>query len=723
VPTGVEPGNSTAGDGPPAKGLDSLPSILKWRAVHQPERLAYLFLADGETEQARLTYAELDRRARCVARALLERGEPGDRVLLLYPASLDYIVAFFGCLYAGMVAVSTLPPRPNRALSSLARVASDSGAKLALTTEGMLSGLTAQWGNHPELTDVERLTSESLDTNIDDSWQAPDIDPEAIAFLQYTSGSTSAPRGVMVTHANLFYNCSYMKAAFGLSEESLSVTWAPHFHDMGLIEGLSNPVFAGCPVVVIPPVQFVRRPMAWLRAISRYKATHSGGPNFAFDLCARKVKPADLESLDLSSWKTAYCGAEPIRMETFELFAKTFTPCGFRRDSFYPSYGLAEGTLMISGGIPSEPPVLERLDAGQLELNRVVPLNGNVEAKAYDAVGCGRTYRETEVRIVDPGTGQRCPEDYVGEIWVGGPTVARGYWERPEATIETFGGRLSNPDEGPFLRTGDLGFVRGGELFITGRLKDLIIIRASNYYPQDIEWAAFKAHPALRSGYGVAFSADLEGEERLVIVHEVEREYRSSSTETLKEIAAKIQEAIVAQFDLEVFEVELLNVGGIPTTSSGKLRRQACRSDYLSGHLDTLWASRRDQTIERVEPTEVRPIAREELLVQAPRDRRRSIESYLRRHLGDLIGVSPRRIHPRVALGALGIDSLKGNELVARLQDELQLELSNTMVWNHPTIADVAEHLADVMGLELGDSNGARNGNGRGNERNGRGNE
>ncbi|HEV7785623.1 MAG TPA: fatty acyl-AMP ligase, partial [Thermoanaerobaculia bacterium] len=451
--------------------------MLRARAEERPNQAAFTFLTDGETEAGRLTYAELDFRARAVAAALREAVPPGERALLLYPPGLDFIVAFFGCLYAGVVAVPAYPPRPNdRSQARLRAIARDAEPRVALSTSATLSGLAGLAAMAPELAAVRWMATDALASGVSDR-QLSEPSPESIAFLQYTSGSTAEPKGVEVTHANLLHNERMIGAAFEQDESSVVVGWLPLYHDMGLIGTVLQPLHAGGRCVLMSPLAFLQRPMRWLEVISRYRGTTSGGPNFAYELCVRKATPEALAGLDLTSWRVAFNGAEPVRAETLERFAGTFAPCGFRPEAFYPCYGLAEATLFVAGGVPGRRPRIAEVEAAALERNEVVSIAGS-DRGARRLVSSGRPWMGQRIVVADPETGAACPPGRVGEIWIAGSSVARGYWRNPEATTHDFGAHLAGPgSDGPFLRTGDLGFVADGELYVTGRLKDLIILR------------------------------------------------------------------------------------------------------------------------------------------------------------------------------------------------------------------------------------------------------
>lgn len=685
---------------PGAEPANSFVDILRRRATRQPERIAYGIAGAHGVDGPALTYGALDRSARSLAVAILQQVSPGDRVLLPYPSGLDFLTAFCGCLYAGVVAVPLFPPRPNRTLSRLEMVLEDADARLALMPSVPAPTSPLDYGSR--WSSLRYLAADSVEPALAEGWKEPSTQQSDLAYLQYTSGSTSAPRGVMVTHANLLYNCDYMREAFDLSADTVTVTWAPHFHDMGLIEGLLNPLYTGYPSMLMSPAQFIARPVRWLKAISHHRATHSGAPNFAYDLCVEKVTSDQLDELDLSSWTCAYTGAEPVRPDTLERFAARFARCGFRRESLSPGYGLAEATLLATVGARSEPPVLEQVEVAWLEKG-LAPRGVGGDARSKTIVGCGHARRQTEVAIVDPETRRTCPERAVGEVWIAGPTVAAGYWNQPEATAATFRAFTADTGKGPFLRTGDLGFLADGELFITGRLKDLVIVRGSNVYLHDIDWIAGRAHPALRPGGGCALAIEENGEERLVVAHEVERAYQRADSGELQKMASAIRRVISEEFELQVHVVQLVRVGTIHKTSSGKIRRHVCRDDYLAGGFDVLFESR----LERLQASEAREpptLGVEELLRSSPRERRHALEEHLRRELGRVLGISWLQIDPRQPLGTYGLESIQSGELVARLEDLLGLGLPTTLVYSRPTVADISDFVSERMAERSGQS-------------------
>lgn len=560
--------------------LSTLVDLLEWRALTQPDDPAYIFLEEGEEETSRLTFSQLANEARSLARELRREHAVGTRALLLYPPGLSFLVGFFGCLHAGLIPVPAYPPRPNRHYSRLAALIADCGASLALTTPNVHTSLK-NWNLLDEhLGALRWVIRDHGAVTAPEAFVRPEIDGTTVAFLQYTSGSTGKPKGVVVTHDNLLHNEACVKRAFSHSEKTVFVGWLPLFHDMGLIGNVLQPLYLGVVSVLMPPMAFLQTPVRWLRAISRYRATTSGAPNFAYALCTEKVLEEDCGGLDLSSWDVAYNGSEPVRAETIERFSARFAAYGFRREACYPCYGMAETTLFATGGDALAAPALLDVDASELKLDRVRPPKEG--AGTSRLVGCGRPWVGMDVRIVDP---VRCTETEagaIGEIWVSGGSVAAGYWNRPEETRATFHNELPGRSA-KYLRTGDLGFMDDGHLYVTGRLKDVVIIRGKNHYPHDIERTAESAHPALASGGGAAFSVDEEGEERLVLVHEIELAHRRNVDET--EIVAAIRNAVITNHDIRVHRVVLLKPRTLPKTSSGKVQRAECRRLFLKREL------------------------------------------------------------------------------------------------------------------------------------------
>src|SRR6266571_6356936 len=456
----------------------TLVEILRRRVLHQPDRLAYTFLLDGETGEAHLTYTDLDQKARAIGARLQSLGASGERALLLYPPGLEFITGFFGCLYAGVVAVPVYPPYPARLDRTLPRflaIARDAQVVVVLTSSELFPVAESLFSLAPDLQALHWLATDTIAGNVAAEWRPPALSGTSLALFQYTSGSTATPRGVMLTHSNLLHNLAMIQHGFGLTSETRALFWLPHYHDMGLIGGSMEPLYCGGLMMFMSPATILQRPFRWLQAISRNRITCSGGPNFIYDLCARKITAEQRSTLDLSSWDLAFNGAEPVRREVLERFAETFAPCGFRREAFSPCYGLAEATLVVSCGLQAVPPVVFTVQSAALGHNQVVAVSEESEG-TQTFVGCGQSLGEQKIVIVHPETLSRCLPDEVGEIWISGPNIAQGYLNRPEDTNQTFRAYLKDTGEGPFLRTGDLGFLKDGELFVTGRLKDLIII-------------------------------------------------------------------------------------------------------------------------------------------------------------------------------------------------------------------------------------------------------
>ncbi len=539
----------------PLRDAYTLADVLTQRAESSADRVGYCFVSETKQEQT-LTYAELDRRARALAAVVRRQNVAGRPVPLLYHPGLDYIVAFFACVYAGVPAVPLYPPRSPRMLPRFLSVIAASRASIVLTNGACLASVTQHLP-------ASGLTVINTDLgHVEDERALPRIDAASVAMIQYTSGSTSEPRGVALTHANILFNSAAIGEHFEHHEEMSGVSWLPPYHDMGLIGGILQPMYAGFQVFLLSPTTFLHRPLFWLQLISRTGAWTSGGPNFAYEYCVERSSPRQMEGLDLSSWGLAFCGAEPIRASTLRRFARAFEPCGFRASAFYPCYGLAEATLMVTGG---------RSLAG-------------ARVREHDdrtVVSSGRVIAGQQVAIVDPSTRRSLPDGEVGEIWVRGPSVAPGYWEQPVESAATFDAVLADTGEDDYLRTGDLGFRADGELFVTGRVKELIIIAGRNFHPHDIEDAIADAVPSLAVGGGAAFSIDDGGEERLVVVYEPHRR----SQDEAEDVRRFARRAVSEAFGIALHELVLIRPGTLPRTSSGKPKRLEARSHYLSGGL------------------------------------------------------------------------------------------------------------------------------------------
>jgi amino acid adenylation domain-containing protein len=658
----------------PPERLHTLVDIARWRAERQPHALAFTYLVDGEQQKQHLTYEDLDRRARAVAAELQARRLEGERVLLVFNPGLDFNTAVFACLYAGVVAVPVYPPDPFRAHRTLPRlqaIIQDARASLVLGSEEILS-----WaGQSIEATcGATALAMESIDGARGADWRPLPSDPHRLALLQYTSGSTGSPRGVMLSHGNLMHN---LRALHRLDlEGAVAVCWVPPFHDMGLIGGLMLPVHSGRQVVLMSPLSFIQRPARWLWAMSEYRARTSPSPNFGYELCIRKVRPDECEGLDLSWWTAAINGAEPIRAETIDRFVEKFAPYGFRRETFYPAFGMAESTLLVTGGQRGDPVLDPTFSASALAQDHVVETRpGDLDGRRL--VGCGQPLPGGRIEIVNPQTARRLPPDRVGEIWVRSDSVGLGYWNRPEETERVFRARLADDrrrsaDAGPtYLRTGDLGFVHREGLFVTGRIKELIILAGRKYYPHDVERVVEQSHAAIKADGCAAFSVEVAGEEQLVVAAEILRPKRCDPDEVFR----AIRRELVEEMELVPHAIVLAAVGSLLKTSSGKTRRRAIRELFVAGGLRPLAQWQADSAASAAGR-----------LVDPPQT---ALEETLARLWSEVLAVEP--IGRNDDFFALGGQSLRAVQLAGRISEELGLDVSLPVMFQQPTIAQLAE--------------------------------
>jgi acyl-CoA synthetase (AMP-forming)/AMP-acid ligase II/acyl carrier protein len=665
--------------------FSNLVELLRYRALHQPNKTAFTYLKNEEGLESTLTYQQLDAKARTIAVYLQNISTPGERVLLLYPPGLDYIAAFFGCLYAELIAIPLYAPRNNRNMSRIQSIMEDSQAQIALTNNQSLINVQTLLNHAPDLKKLQWLATDKIDENLADKWDSKSVSSASIAYLQYTSGSTSTPKGVMISHENALCNSAEIAISWGTGTDSILVSWLPHFHDFGQIYGVIQPIYNGFPCIFMSPASFTQKPIRWLKAISDYKATHSGAPNFAYDLCADKIKLEQRENLDLSSWEVAINGAEPVIKQTLEKFYQAFAPYGFRWSTFYPGYGLAEATLKVSSARKKNSPTILTIQADSLANNLIVEAS-EYEPLARTLVGCGSTVLNAKVVIVDTESLTQSPSGQVGEIWVSGPSIAQGYWGRLEETQRTFGAYLTDTGEGPFLRTGDLGFLKDDELFITGRIKDLIVIRGSNHYPQDIELTVEQSHPSLRSGYSAAFSIDQNDQERLVIACEIERSYlRKLDTD---EVIQAIRKAVSQEHELEIYAVLLLKTASIPKTSSGKIQRQACRTQFLNNQLNVVreW---QDKSNEQVINEGKSPMQNN--LSQIIK---LGIQDWLISWIAKERKLAITEIAPNQSLTYYGLNSLDSMNLLGDLETWLGYSIVPDWLWDSPSIDALAKQIA-----------------------------
>ena len=567
--------------------------VLRQRASEHPSQLAFTFLGNGEEESTSISLSELDRRTRAIAVRIRKHVSVGEPVLLVYPSGLEFISAFFGCLYAGAIAVPAYPPRNvRRPTDRLDSIVTDSGAQLALTNVATLERIAVTRKCNDLLASMTWLKTDECDVESAIDWKVPSINPETIALLQYTSGSTSHPKGVVVTHSNLLHNATMLRSACVPEGRSDFVGWLPMYHDMGLIGSIMQSLFVGYHSVLMSPESFLMKPSRWLSAISRYHAYGSVGPNFAYELCAQRITEKQKATLDLSCWDLAMIGAEPIRAETLRRFSDAFSDCGFRQQAFYSCYGLAEATLFVTGGKVAELPVIRSFDRAKLMTKHVVPSDDSAVGRKL--VGCGKTWLEQRIVIVDTESAVECPANQIGEVCIQGPSVAGGYWKKPTATADTFTFFLSN-GEGPLLRTGDLGFIYDGQLFITGRSKDVMIVAGLNHFAEDIERTVEDAHCAICCNGVAAFVVDNDLEERPVVVAELDRhavfqarQSKDESSRILVDVTRSIRVAVSKRHEVSLCDIQLVTPSAIPKTSSGKVQRNACRILYLDNKLKTV---------------------------------------------------------------------------------------------------------------------------------------
>lgn len=655
---------------------NNLVDILIHRASAQPGHTAFTFLENGEDISEQIDYQGLDLFARIIASRLQKLAMTNTRAVLLYPAGLDFLKAFFGSMYAGITAVPAFPPRPNRPLDPLKTLVRDAQAGIILTTQSIYETIQAQGGLGDTVTQhldyvitddlVHTVSGQPLNIN----WTRPNIKQDDLAFLQYTSGSTARPKGVMVSHANLMHNLEMIKQAFGNSEKTIGVGWLPLYHDMGLIGNVFEPLYLGIHCVHMSPVAFLQKPQRWLNAISKFRGTTCGGPNFAYELCAQKIKDEDKKNLDLSCWQLAFVGAEPVRAESLQKFYEAFRSCGFRKEAFYPCYGMAETTLIFSGGTAQTGIKISQVDKTALTKNKAQETG--IEKESQPVVGCGRSWLGQTVKIIRSETFKECANEEIGEIWVMGPSISRGYWNAPEETQKIFQARCADDNSGPYLRTGDLGFIKEEEIYVTGRLKEIMIIRGRNYYPQDIEKTAEESHPALKTHSGAAFTVENGQDEMLVIVQEIKREYLRNLK--CADIVSAIREAVSRNHELPVHAVVLIKPGSIEKTSSGKIQRRLMREMFLRCELSPL----------NPEPE------KKSLAPYAAAD----IEGWLVNRLAGIMKTDPVAIDVTAPIERYGLDSLQAIQITADLEEWLAHPVSPTLIYNYPTVQALSRFLA-----------------------------
>lgn len=670
----------------------TLVELLAHRATHQPDRLGYTGLADGEAEEDHRTWAELHRRARAVAAELSGRLDRGDRVLLLLDEGNRFLDALFGCMVAGVLAVPVHPPDPvrlHRTLPRLRQIAASAGVKLVLTTRAIAAQARPHLAGDPTLGPCDWVAVDDVPTARGDAFLPPELGADDLAYLQYTSGSTALPRGVMVSHRNLLHQLADFDTGYDHTPDSVLVSWLPPTHDLGLVYGRLMALYVGFHCVHFSPVAFMQRPIRWLAAMDRYRATHSCAPNFGFEVAVAKTTATERARLDLSSVRVLLNGAEPCRQTSEERFVDAFAASGLRREAVTHAMGMSEATAkIVTEPIDRYPPRFLHLDPDAFERGVVAPVARDAP-RARSVASCGRTVRDTRAAIVDPATREALPDDRVGELWVAGGTVAQGYWGDPAATEATFRARTAD-GAGPWLRTGDLAFRHEGEIYLTGRLKDLIIVRGQNHHPQDLEWTLGEQVTGLRPNCAAAFSLDQDGEERLGVVAEV------TGAAPVDEVLAAVRRVIFEEHGLQPSVVALVAPRALPKTSSGKIQRSLTRERLLTGDLELVgrWDAPRAAAAPAPDGAPADLAAR---LQAAPIARRhRLLAGFLAERAAALLGLDPDDVDRDRPVGELGLDSVTAVELVESVGRALGRRVAGTALFDHPTLDRLAAFLLDT---------------------------
>lgn len=623
---------------------------------HIPGKIVYILLEDGINETDSITYGEMIGKAKALAATLQKYGKRGDRVLLLFPTGIEFITSFYACFFAGMIAVPTYPPKRNKPNERFRAIVNDSTPSFIISTQSinddlikfeMLEGLPLSG---------KLLVYEDIPPELSKNYADPGVGADEIALLQYTSGSTGTPRGVMVSHGNIMHNSEFIKQSFGFDENSVGVNWLPNFHDMGLIGCLIQAAYLGASNVIIPPLSFLKSPANWFKAITKYRATTGGGPNFAFDYSLEKVEDEDLAAIDLSGLRTLYCGAEPIRDKTMKGFAEKFARTGFKASQLFPVYGMAESVLIVTGGDYRKEPIYFEADSKSLEENKLLPARDGHESRVLTA--CGFPWLGMSVAIINAETNTPSAKNEIGEIWANGSSIARGYWNDAKETENTYNAYIAGSADGPWLRTGDLGFIHEGQLYVTGRLKDLIIIRGANYFPNDIEHSLENCHEALRKNASAAFSVDIEGEEKLVVVAEVERAFVRDLPGD--EVFEAIRMAIFNTFGIQPYAITLIRTGSILKTSSGKIQRFAMRSAWSKGDLTEVAAWKMK--------------AAEGSLAAEIGFRPEFLREWMINWMARKLDINPDRIDPDKPVSSYGLDSITAVSLEKDVNEQFGIE-------------------------------------------------
>lgn len=675
--------------------VNTITAALSYRAKSHRDKTVYTFLKNGETPSHSLTFAELERKAKAVAKHLSAQVAPGKCALLLFDPGLDFAVGFFACLYAGVIAVPAFAPRAGKLhYQRLSNIVADAGADAIVSVSHLRDKIEPWKASDAEHASLYHIDVDCIDEHEGEGFCPPAVDENAIAFLQYTSGSTGQPKGVMVSHANLMDNEKVICQAFEHDENNVLVGWLPLYHDMGLIGNLLQPIYLGSSGYLMSPQAFLQEPMRWLKAISDYRATTSGGPNFAYDLCLRSISDEQKAELDLSCWKIAFNGSEVVRAATLEKFSAAFAISGFDGGAFYPCYGMAETTLFTTGSKVGRGALINHFDGDKIKSNQVVAVAKDAE-NAQALVGSGYRRNECEVSIVCLKSFTRCDDDQIGEIWVSSNSVAQGYWGKPELTEQTFNASIAGEPGKTYLRTGDMGFLRGGELFVTGRIKELVIIRGRNHYPQDIEATIQNACDALVGGGGAAFAVDVDGQERLVVVQEVKRtRLRDLDQQAIFNAA---RSAVTEMHELRLDDLVLIKPMRLPKTSSGKIRRGHCRDLYLSDDMASLAKIGRMSEGHSTEPSHS-DVAQDNPMLHMLQflpeaEKAKAVAAYLQSKLAQTLRVGTDQIGVDAPISSLGLDSLAAVEFQQQMKQELGIHCPLNQLLEGATLTSLSRQV------------------------------
>ncbi|MEZ5509408.1 MAG: AMP-binding protein [Gammaproteobacteria bacterium] len=674
----------------------NLVEMASTQAARRGESDLTTFLGESGVPEGTLTFAGLDRAARNIAAHLTEKGLANKNLMLLYTPGLDYIKAFFGCLYAGSVPVPAYPPMGARDIDRLKRIVLDCDAA-AILSSSMLRPMIEAWISNPSNGISIPCIPTDAAADVDAAgFVGADLDPEAIAFLQYTSGSTGHPKGVMVSHRNLLENFQQIVWTFAhtsdlevVAEHYKTVIWLPPFHDMGLIGGVLTPVYAGARVTLMSPLTFLKNPFVWLKAITDENAKVSGGPNFSYQYCVRKVTDEQLAQLDLSSWDVAFNGAEAIQVDALNAFTERFAPAGFDRRAFLPCYGLAEATLFVAGSPAGRGPLVRDAALTGLAKGEFVALESGAPEETTALVSSGVIAQGADVRIVDPNSHEECADGKVGEIWVNSPSVAQGYWNKPSFSGSVFRATIKAQGDTHYMRTGDLGFKLENELFVTGRIKEMIIVAGRNHYPQDIEFSLQSCNPAFRKGCGAAFAIADHGKEQLVVMQELSNTQLQPSD--YQQLALQAARAIGFRHGISPRALVFIAPGNLPKTSSGKIQRTEARKIYEAGNITTLYTW--DNTAGQIaKPSEARDHAQPVFT-----DWQSELYVQMQTWVSDKLNIEAHHVDLDVTFSELGVDSIEAIELVDRLQDTIQRTIPATELMRYPTVKSLIEHFATEL--------------------------